>query len=161
MSIPTDTPNIPRIGITFETDKQMCGIEWYGRGPHENYSDRKSASEVGIYSSSIDKWITPYTRPQENANRTDIRWAKLKGPKKNLIINAIDSPFSMSAWPYTQDVLEKISHDFELKHSENNIINIDAAQMGVGGDNSWGLPVNDPYLLNPGCYKFAFLLQVQ
>ncbi len=161
LDIPAGAPPIPRIGLTFEINKSMDQIEWYGRGPMENYSDRKSGALVGIYSSSVDEWVTPYVRPQENANRCDVRWVKFKGSDRELSISTDSVPFSVSAWPYTLEMLEVATHDFELGQAENNIVNIDCAQMGVGGDNSWGFPVNESYLLKPGNYRYKFLIQVK
>ncbi|MDD4636992.1 MAG: glycoside hydrolase family 2 TIM barrel-domain containing protein [Bacteroidales bacterium] len=159
MDIPDKAPNMPRIGLQFEIDKSLQQIEWYGRGPHENYLDRKTSAAVGIYRSTLKEWITPYVRPQENGNRTDIRWIRFSGKNQNIRFTAVGSLFAVSAWPYTQQTLENATHDFELKEHTNTIVNIDCAQMGVGGDNSWGLPVLDQYQLKPGKYQYKFTIQ--
>lgn len=162
IKIPNDMPNIPRIGLQFQLAKDYQNIDWYGRGPHENYIDRESSAALGIYHSSIPKWITPYVRPQENANRCDIRWIRFSNPQnEGVLFTAIQKPFECSAWPYTQKTLSESKHDFELKQKEciNNVINIDCAQMGVGGDNSWGHPIMKQYQLNARNYKYEFTLQ--
>ena len=69
--------------------------------------------------------------------------------------------FSASAWPCSQQTLEKTSHDFKLEKDKLLTVNIDCAQMGVGGDNSWGLPVNDAYLLKPGDYQYNFRVRIK
>lgn len=160
MSVPEKTPNIPRIGLQFEINTELQSIEWYGRGPHENYTDRKTSSVFGIYQSTIKKFITPYVRPQENGNRCDIRWISFKSNEQQVQFTAgSGSSFSASAWPYTQKKLSQSAHDFELSPSGYSTVNIDCAQMGVGGDNSWGLPVLEQYQLKPGKYQYSFIIQ--
>lgn len=163
-AIPSEAPNVPRIGLQFEINKELELIDWYGRGPQENYWDRQSGAAVGVYQSSVPAWTTSYIRPQENANRSDIRWIQFSGEKENKIrFSAIDSPFNCSAWPYTQQSLSQCTHDFELKRAGhvNTIVNIDCAQMGVGGDNSWGESVMDQYQLSPGQYQYRFRIQFE
>ena len=160
MHIPDGVPNVPRIGLQFEISKSLQNIEWYGRGPHENYSDRKTSAAVGLYNSSVDNWITPYVRPQENANRSDIRWINFGDPDKGIQFSAdYDQLLSVSAWPYTQKTIETTAHDFELEKHSNIVVNIDHKQMGVGGDNSWGLPVMEKYQVKPGKYSYGFTLK--
>jgi beta-galactosidase len=161
LNIPENAPNVPRIGLQFQIDKSLQELTWYGRGPQENYQDRKTSSAIGIYHSTVTNWITHYVRPQENGNRCDVRWINfrnLSGKGIQFYANA-DNPLSVSAWPYTQDALEKTAHDFDLKLHDQLVVNIDHLQMGVGGDNSWGLPVMDKYQIKPGKYSFGFTLQ--
>lgn len=160
IQIPEGVANVPRIGLQFEMNKILSDVEWYGRGPHENYLDRKTSAAFGIYSSSVDEWITPYVRPQENANRSDVRWINLgnDGSEVHFLAHG-KQPMSVSAWPYTQEMLENATHDFELVEHDNLILNIDMKQMGVGGDNSWGLPVMEKYQVKPGSYSYQFVLQ--
>ena len=160
-AIPETASNIPRIGLQFEIDNDLIHMEWYGRGPHENYVDRKTSAPVGLYASTIDNWVTPYVRPQENGNRSDVRWIKFHDNHEKRIIfsSGSESTLSVSAWPYLQKTLENTNHDFELKNHENLIINIDHSQMGVGGDNSWGLPVMEKYQIKPGIYSYSFTIK--
>ena len=158
--VPEQAPNIPRIGLQFEVNDALQGISWYGRGPHENYIDRFSSAAVGLYESTVAEWITPYVRPQENGNRTGVRWIRFyKDDKFGVLVSANKKPLSVNAWPYTQQMLENTAHDFELPKHKNIIVNIDHAQMGVGGDNSWGLPVMEQYQLKPGVYSYGFTIQ--
>lgn len=156
MDIPQGNPDIPRIGLQFGINKKLQEIKWYGRGPHENYRDRKTGAAVGIYSSSVEDWITSYVRPQENANRCDVRWIRFGDESRFIRFSGIEGCFSASAWPYTQQTLEEAEHDFELKSAPYTVVNIDCAQMGVGGDCSWGLPVLDKYRLKAGKYQYSF-----
>lgn len=160
LSVPEKTPNIPRIGLQFAINSGLQSIEWYGRGPHENYPDRKTSAAFGIYQSTIEKFITPYVRPQENGNRCDIRRISFKSSEQQVQFTAANGgSFSASAWPYTQKTLSYSTHDFELSPSGYSTVNIDCAQMGVGGDNSWGLPVLEQYQLKPGKYQYSFIIQ--
>ena len=159
-NIPDKTPVVPRLGFQFEVNKTFDSIKWYGRGPHESYQDRKTSALFGIYQTTVKDWVTPYVRPQENANREELRWITMQNNKGNgiCIVAENTSTFSASAWPYTQNVLEKTAHDFELIQHTKNSVNIDCVQMGVGGDNSWGMPVHDQYLIYPGKYRYGFYL---
>ncbi|HTJ11560.1 MAG TPA: glycoside hydrolase family 2 TIM barrel-domain containing protein [Dinghuibacter sp.] len=150
-----DAPEPPRIGLTCTIPDSLTQIRWYGRGPWENYGDRKTASFVGIYSSELTDFVTPYVRPQENANRTDTRWAVVGG----LRITSVGAPFSFSAWPYTENDLETATHNDRLPHRPFITVNIDGWQMGVGGDTSWGLPVHSPYRMRrKGVYTYSIYL---
>ena len=158
ISIPQDLPNIPRIGLQFEIEKELQNIDWYGRGPHENYIDRESGAAIGIYQTTLDQWTTPYVRPQENSNRGGIRWLRFSQGTHQLQFSAVGEPFCASAWPYTISTLEQTTHDFELKMHNNIIVDIDCNQMGVGGDCSWGLPVLQKYQIKPGKYQYKFII---
>jgi beta-galactosidase len=158
LDIPAGNPNIPRIGYTFNIIHKLKDICWYGRGPHENYIDRKTSAFAGTYQMNINEWITPYVRPQENSNRTDIRHICFKSTdNKTLKFRSTgESYLSAGAWPYTTETLKKAKHDYELITGDAIVVNIDCAQMGVGGDNSWGMPVHDQYQLKPGKWQFKF-----
>lgn len=159
-----DTPCVPRLGLQFKLNKNYDKIVWYGRGPYENYCDRKSGSPVGIYASGILDFITPYVRPQENANRCDIRYVVMKcGQDYEFKIQTLGYPFNFSVWPYSQSTLSDCTHNHHLMHRHESMLtlNVDCAQMGVGGDNSWGLPVLNEYLLHPGDYNYSFSMSVK
>lgn len=161
LDIPEQNPTIPRIGLRTEIPKELSNIEWFGRGPHENYTDRKTSAAVGNYSSTVDNWITHYVFPQENGNRCDIRWIKFSDKKHSLKIYSDPSHLiSVNVSPYTQEMLENTTHDWELIKNVNNQLFIDYLQMGVGGDNSWGLPVMEKYQIKPGKYEYSFFLEV-
>ena len=160
LKVPENAPNIPRIGLQFSLNKKLTKIEWYGRGPQENYWDRKTGAAIGIYKSSVNNWISPYVRPQENANRCEVRWISFADEESKIeFISDINEGLSVSAWPYEQATLNNAQHNFELVTGKNLVVNIDYKQMGVGGDNSWGLPVLDQYQIHPGNYSYNFTLK--
>jgi beta-galactosidase len=153
--------DLPRVGIQCAIPKELDQIKWYGRGPHENYCDRETSAPIGLYQSTVEEWITPYVRPQENGNRGDIRWLSLTSLKGDGLrfAGSSQAPLSMSAWPYSMADLMKIKHDHALPRREFITVNFDHLQMGVGGDNSWGLPVNVPYRIKSGkTYEWVFEL---
>ena len=91
-----------------------------------------------------------YVRPQENANRSDVRWIELTDVTGNgLRIEADGNSLGVAAWPYSATDLASATHDFELPHRDYVTVNVDGLQMGVGGDNSWGLPVHKEYRIPP------------
>ena len=160
INIPKDAANLPRLGMQFELNNQLKTIKWYGRGPHENYIDRKTSAAIGTYTSTIDNWITPYVKPQENGTRTDIRWIQIKNKTTGVQFSSeSNSPFSATISPYTQEMLEETTHNSQLKKHKNSVLQIDHKLMGVGGDNSWGLPVLDKYQITSGKYHYKFTIK--
>ncbi len=158
---PGRTPDLPRLGIQLAVPGSCRKVAWYGRGPHENYWDRNTSAAIARYESTVDQWVTPYVRPQENGNRGDVRWLRLTDEKgRGFQVNAsADAPLSVSAWPYSMEDLTAIQHDFELPRRDFVTVNLDHLQMGVGGDNSWGLPVNDSYRIKADrVYSWSFVL---
>jgi beta-galactosidase len=131
-------PNIPKIGMQVGINRSYENIQWFGRGPLENYIDRRAGFDAGWYTASLNDFMEPYVVPQENGNRTDTRWMHLSNPKtgKGLLVLA-DSLLSMSAWPYTNQVIQSARHTYKLRDAGYINLNIDLVQMGVGGNDSW------------------------
>ncbi|EIP98346.1 beta-galactosidase/beta-glucuronidase [Opitutaceae bacterium TAV1] len=164
-------PELPRVGVRFALPAALDVVRWYGRGPHESYRDRKTGAAIGRYEARVSEWITPYSRPQDNANRTDIRRIGFfdaeagggSGSAAGLEIRAASGdgrPLAgVTAWLYTPEDLEAATHHHELPRREAITVNVDGFQIGVGGDSSWGLPVHEKYRLREkGTYAFAFEL---
>jgi len=158
----TALPKIPKVGMQMGIQKGFDQISWYGKGELENYIDRSFGFTVGKYSLPINQFIEPYVKPQENANRTGVRWMAFSTPQKNkglLVVNDT-KVLSMSAWPFTQQNLNEAKHTFDLKNPGFLTINIDLIQMGVGGNDSWS-PVSRPiekYEIPSGDYQYSFYL---
>ncbi|MGP1477208.1 MAG: glycoside hydrolase family 2 TIM barrel-domain containing protein [Phocaeicola sp.] len=152
-----------RFGMQLVMPKSFETIEYYGRGPVENYSDRNHVTDLGIYRQSVDEQFYPYIRPQENGNKTDIRWWKQLASGGNGLQIVADAPFSASALHYTieslDDGLEKHnSHSEEVKQANLTNLLIDKVQMGLGCVTSWGALPLDKYMLHYGDYEFTFML---
>lgn len=132
-----DLPNIPKVGMQGGIARTYDNITWYGRGLLENYVDRRTGFPVGIYSQPINEFDEPYVVPQENGNRTDVRWMFLHDKKNDGLLVVADSLLSMSAWPYTEQNIIAARHTNKLKDAGYITLNIDLKQMGVGGNDSW------------------------
>ncbi|KAI9451721.1 glycoside hydrolase family 2 TIM barrel [Russula earlei] len=154
-------PNIPKVGMQMGINPNDSTIEWYGRGPLENYIDRRTGFEVGIYSLPISEFMEPYVVPQENGNRTDTRWMYLSDTKtKQGLMVVADSLLSMSAWPYTEQNIQTARHTNKLADAGFITLNIDLVQMGVGGNDSWsdGAAPLDQYQVKAQPYRYSFYL---
>lgn len=159
-----ELPNLPKVGMQMQLPGTYSTMTWYGRGPHESYWDRKAGAPVGLYRGSVSEQFHPYIRPQENGNKTDVRWMLLQNEKgTGLLISAIDEPLSMSAHHFMDDDLdpglEKAQrHAGELKERDLVTLNIDMKQMGLGGINSWGTLPLPRYSLPCQKYIYSFRL---
>jgi len=156
----TDLPEIPRVGLRLGMPAAFDTLTWFGRGPQENYQDRWTAADVGRYSGRVADLTHAYVKPQENANRTGVRWSALTNAEgRGLMAVALGQLLSVSAWPYTQEDLEAARHLNELPVRDFITWNLDLVQRGVGGDNSWGAQPLAPY--RPPCrpYDYEFLLR--
>ncbi len=129
-------PAIPRIGLQFKAPKSFVNVNWLGLGPFENYLDRKTAATFGNYQTTVNNWIHSYVKPQENGNRCDVRTFKLSSDFNEAVQFEAKNVFNVNVWPYTQNDLATFKHDAELPQRDFLTVSIDAAQMGVGGDNS-------------------------
>ncbi len=138
LKIKQGLPNIPKVGMQMGIERSYDNISWFGRGPFENYVDKNYAADVGLYNLPINEFMENYVVPQENGNRTDVRWMFLNNPKtKDGLLIVADSLLSMSAWPYTEENIQTAKHTNKLKDAGFITLNIDLIQMGVGGNDSW------------------------
>jgi beta-galactosidase len=158
-------PELPRFGVTMELPLQFENVKWYGRGPHENYSDRKMSSFVGIYNNTITEQYHPYIRPQENGNKTENRWLTLTN-SEGIGLSIIGQPlFDFSAQKYTTDDFDLGNFEKPFKHTYDLIpkdfitLHVDFGQMGIGGDDSWGAHTHDEFKLFAKKYSLQFLIQ--
>lgn len=153
-------PFIPKFGMRMRVPENYISIDWYGRGPWENYPDRKTGSLIGVYNADIQHFITHYPAPQDNANRCDVRWFSLKTQTDESIKVTGLQPLNFRAWPYTEDDLENTRHDYQLPTLDFINLNIDLNIHGVGGDDTWGAKTMDKYT-NPGNkpYQYGFVLE--
>lgn len=157
-------PMLPRVGTNLILDDTYDRVEWYGRGPHENYADRKTSALLGRYKSRVRDLLFPYNRPQENGYRTDIRWISFKDEFGQGIRFSAPYAFGFSAHhQYNSDFdggpTKSQRHTIDILNRDLINVNIDLAQMGVGGDNSWGLTARPPYLLPAKDYRFRFFIE--
>ncbi|MCX6333000.1 MAG: DUF4981 domain-containing protein [Bacteroidia bacterium] len=166
-------PELPRMGMQMQLPEEFSNLKWYGRGPHENYSDRKTSADVGIYESSVADQYVPYIRPSENGYKTDTRWLTLTDDNGtgilvsgdplicfsalNNIHDDFESPGKLSQ--YRKDAKSANTHTDDVKPRELVNLNVDLAQMGVGGDNSWGALIHPQYRLMDRKYEYSFRIR--
>ena len=161
---------IPRIGMQLIMPDKFTDLAWYGRGPHENYADRKTSAFVGLYESTVADQYVPYVRPQENGYKTDTRWLTVTD-NTGIGLRFEGSPvFSFAAMNYLHDDFEspgKIAgyrpdaklvntHIDDVRPRDIVCVNIDYGQMGVGGDDSWGARTHEKYCLRDTKYEYSF-----
>ncbi|HEX7317262.1 MAG TPA: glycoside hydrolase family 2 TIM barrel-domain containing protein [Pyrinomonadaceae bacterium] len=151
-------PELPRVGMQLLVPGEFRNVEWYGRGPHETYWDRRTGAAVGIYRATVDELWTPYAEPQENGNRTDVRWVTFRDAT-GVGLSAVGMPhIYFSAWPFRMAELERAKHSAEIQMSKEITVNLDYRQMGVGGDDSWGAQPHKEYRLPAQRYEYRFRL---
>ncbi|MCR4617779.1 MAG: DUF4981 domain-containing protein [Lachnospiraceae bacterium] len=153
--------DMPEFGLMFKMDADYDHLEWYGNGPDETYADRQEGAKLGIYGGLVKDQMAAYMVPQECGNHTGVRYACVTDERgRGLMFAACDGKsMSFSALPYSPHELESASHPNELPPIHYTYVRTAMAQMGVGGDNSWGAEVHPEYLIDvskPLEYEFVF-----
>ena len=152
---------IPKVGSEMRIPNEYNTMSWYGRGPWENYLDRQTCANVGVYSGWVDSLWTNYVRPQENGNRCDVRWVAFTNNSGNGILAVGDPTICVSAWPYSLQDLEQAKHISDIPHRDYFTVNLDYRQMGVGGINTWSSiarPLPQFCLSTDQSYNYEFYL---
>ena len=162
-SDPNIEAEIPRIGYQMQMPREFDNVNYFGRGPWENYCDRKTAAFVGRYSNKVEDFYVPYARPQENGHRTDVRWFSVTNQ------SAIGLAFAAGSEPLEFNVHHNSTEDFDpgikktlrtrsdIRPQNFTEVHIDHAMTGVAGDDSWGSKAHEPYLFKSGStYGFTF-----
>lgn len=158
-----DLPELPRFGLTLRLPRRFDRAEWFGRGPHDNYVDRSTGAAVGRYRMDVGSMWHPYPRPQETGTRTDVRWTALTDDGGHGLM-AIGLPLvQFSAYPFALDdfdggLVKTTRKPGELTERAFVTLNLDADQMGLGGDNSWGATARPEYLLTARPRRVRLLL---
>lgn len=164
-----DLPETPRVGLNIQLSKNLDQMNWYGRGPHESYWDRKTGAKIGRYSGSVQDQYWAYLRPQENGNRTDVRWVKFENTDQRGLEFVGNPTLDVSAHHQIMEDFESLvkadgnnndqnRHTTDVPIRDLVSVNLDYRQMGVGGDNSWGAKTHPEYMLKDKEYSFSFLI---
>jgi beta-galactosidase len=157
-------PDLPRVGTTLALRSDLDGMTWFGRGPQETYWDRKSGARVGLYRGRAIDQYHPYVRPQENGNKTDVRWVALASTD-GLGLLAVGLPLlDVSAYPFLNEDFDEGAekhgrHTTDVHPRDLVTLNLDYRQMGVGGDTSWGARTHAGYTLPAREYSYRFRLR--
>jgi beta-galactosidase len=159
VSIDERLPFVPRVGLELLLPGELEQLTWYGRGPHENYVDRKKGAAVGLYHSTVTDQFTPYVYPSECGGKEDVRWLTLTDQVGGgLMVISLDK-LHLSALHYTIQDLAAARHPYELKRRDEVILHLDGWHMGVGGDDGWWSQVHEEFLVYPGEYRYALRLR--
>lgn len=139
-------PDMPILAWEWKTKKNLKDYCYYGMGPEENYSDRCEGARLGLYEGKVEENLSGYLKPQECGNRTGVRFFELRDEERmGIRISSVNQPLEMSVLPFGMTELEFADSKEELGEQKNTWIRVAAAQMGVGGDDSWGAPVHKEY----------------
>ncbi|ROQ81614.1 beta-galactosidase [Streptomyces sp. CEV 2-1] len=158
-------PDLPMVGALLTVPEGFEQIDWYGRGPQENYWDRHTGAFVGRYRSTVDQQVAPYVRPEQTGNMTDVRHLSVTDRSgTGLLVRADpdeDGPLlETSVLHHSPFDLDGPKHPYELKRRDETILGVNHRQMGVGGNDSWGAPPLAEYLLHAGrTYTYAYRLR--
>ena len=155
----SNKPVIPKFGMRLRLPADMTNIEYYGRGPWENYPDRKRSAFLGRYKMPLSQFETEYIHPQDNGCRTDVRWFDISSAKHHLHIDGYQ-PLCIRAWDYGEEDLEPAKHPNEIQRGKFVNLNIDLNVHGVGGIDTWGQRTLPEYTIDGNKpYHYAFILE--
>ena len=143
--------DMPEFGVLFKFNADYDHVKWYGLGPAETYADRKHGAKLGIYENMVTDNLARYLVPQECGSKEGVRWAKITDRKGRGMLFEMDEkngPMMFSALPYTPHEMENAMHPYELPEIHYTVVRAVKAQMGVGGDDSWGSYTHPEYLLD-------------
>ena len=152
--------NLQRVGTRLQLAAGLDKLTWYGRGESDSYSDRKTGYDVGVWNSTVDEQFTNYVYAQETGNKTDVRWmAVTDADGDGLLVDAQDHLLEMSALNCTQEALDAAGHPYQIERTDNTVLTIDYAQMGLGTA-SCGQATLSKYLLGTGkTYSYTYRLK--
>ena len=151
---------LPRLGFTLKLPEHFSNVQWYGRGPGENYPDRKAGSPIGIYKRSVADMVEKYPLPMEMGNRMDTRWVAVTDANGvGLMVSAlVGNTFNFSALPYTPQALFAAAHPEEVEPAHATVLNVDICTLGLGGAACGPRPIDrDIPLAAPTTFSFALL----
>ncbi|TLX76458.1 DUF4981 domain-containing protein [Labilibacter sediminis] len=169
-----ELPEIPKMGMNLVMPREFNQMSWLGRGPQESYWDRKTGAFIDVYSGSVADQYFAYVRPQENGNKTDVRWVSITNTNGNGLLftgkqllevsahhNLIDDFISTERTDgrHRKGIKPVHRHITDVKQRNLTSVNIDFKQMGVGGDTSWGALTHEKYRLTGKEYSYAFIMK--
>ena len=149
-------PDLPRFGVRMFLDKKLTDARYFGMGPQESYRDKHQAASHGLYRANVDDLHEDYIRPQENGSHYDCEYVELNNSRYGIVVSA-ENAFSFNASYYTQEELEKKTHNYELTESDSVVFCVDYALNGIGS-NSCGPVVLDQYRFDDVLFRFQFTL---
>jgi beta-galactosidase len=151
--------DIPRLGVRLTVAPGFEKLTWFGRGPHENYVDRKAGARVGLYESTVSGQYVPYIVPQENGNKEEARWLCLADSAQTALHIQADSTLGFSALHFTPEDFTQAYHTHELTPHEESTLLLDCKQRGLGTA-SCGGDTLEKYRIQPGAYRLAYTIRI-
>ena len=151
-----EVPDLPRFGVRMFLDKKLSAARYFGMGPQESYCDKHQAASHGLYQANVDDLHEDYIRPQENGSHYDCEYVELNNSRYGIVVSA-ENAFSFNASYYTQEELEKKTHNYELTESDSVVFCVDYALNGIGS-NSCGPVVLEQYRFDDVLFRFQFTL---
>ena len=158
LPLPAPIPHLPRLGLQLRLPGALDRIAWYGRGPHESYVDRKESAFVGLWRGTVQEQFVNYVYPQENGNKSDVRWAALTDISGvGLLVSGMPL-INVSAHHYSTENLTKALHTYGLVRLNETVLNLDHAQCGLGSNSCGPMPL-DQYMLRAAETRFSVRLR--
>jgi beta-galactosidase len=156
--VPKELADLPRVGVTLTLEPGLDQLTWFGRGPHENYTDRKAGAAVGRYSATVSEMYVPYILPQEHGGRCDVRWLRLADDDGAGLCIATAELLQFSASHLTSGDLFRAHHTNELEPRPEVILNLDCVQRGLG-TGSCGPDTLPRYRIRAGLHRFSYRIR--
>jgi beta-galactosidase len=158
VEVPAALTDLARVGTVLETIAGLEQVEWFGRGPHETYPDRKRGGLFGRWQGTIEGQAVRYVRPQENGGHADVRWVELRDDQGRGLRLAFDAPSQVSATHFRALDLDAARHDVELTPAAGTVVHLDAAHRGLGTA-SCGPDTLPEFVVGPGTYRWAWTIE--
>jgi beta-galactosidase len=152
--------HVPRVGIGLVLPAGFEALEWFGRGPGENYCDRKEHTPVARYTSTVSAQHFPFIPPSECGGHEDVRWVKLAAADGRALLVESPAPFHFDAHHSSVEDYWRAKHDHELVRRPETFLNLDCRHAGIGDNMSWSTVMDEKHLVPASSYRFRFDLRV-
>ena len=161
LSFTNEAVPLARVGVRFMLNKNYDQFDYFGRGPMENYVDRKQGFDVGLYKSTVKQQLTPYEKPMEAGNHEDVRWARVSaGAASSLTVKKDTALLQVSALPYSDEEMEKVEYRIDLPQSQATVLCVDARTLGVGSNSCGPRPLAKCTPMSSS-QKFSYVISIK
>lgn len=149
-----ELPSLPRFGLELRLSDSYKQLTWFGKGPHECYPDRKESGKLGVYSGTVEEQFVPYEKPQENGNKSEVRWSAIMNEQGLGLRFKGKLPYEMSVHHYSIEDMTATRHIHQLTRLNETIVKLDAGQSGIGNHSCGYAPTMEKYLLGSKEQRF-------
>jgi beta-galactosidase len=148
------------VGVSLKLPLGFENLQWFGKGPHENYADRKHSALTGLWKSTVAEQYYDYILPVECGGKEEVRYLSLTNPETGKIIRIEGKQkFHFNVLPWSTPQIEKAQHRHELPEPDATWLNLDCLHAGLGGDTGWTKNIHPEYQVKPGTYRFGFIIE--